>query len=205
MQKVQHALAAVMLFADGMRVLQAGQGGLTFWIGVAEVVSGLALVVIVARAIRHTPHAAFGLGAHAEPHHGIDWVDLATAAMLTVEAISHWHERHHLPRPTLLSAALMLLLGLFHGKFQRFMHRRRALHVNDDGLSIGGRRPWNRRLTLGWDEVARIDLSDTTALIVATDGRERRIDLADLYNAPHVVEALEAARTRLPAARPAPP
>ena len=52
---------------------------------------------------------------------------------------------------------------------------------------------------LAWNQVARIDVSSDEARIVATDGRERRIDLLDLYNAPDVVRAFDTARRRITA------
>ena len=96
-----------------------------------------------------------------------------------------------------------LAMGLLHGPIKAKQTRRRALRITEDGLTIAGR--FFTRFSAAWRDIARIDLDATEARIVTTDGRERRINLADSRNAPALREALLVARARQTRALGAPP
>lgn len=70
-----------------------------------------------------------------------------------------------------------------------------TLRLGEDDLFVGGR--LFRTLRLKWADVASIDIGPRYALVKARDGRQRKLDLADLEGADHVRAALEAARLRL--------
>jgi hypothetical protein len=103
------------------------------------------------------------------------------------------------PRPTILLAVVMLGIGLAHGRLAAWGDRRRELRVGPEGVSV----PLKRfgRMTLGWAEVASIEIDDRVAVIAAADGRSTRIDLTDVLQPAAVRDALMTARTFLDDAR----
>jgi hypothetical protein len=194
-QKLQHAVPSVVLLMDGVRRLRDNAHGESLLLAIAEVTVSVLVIGFMARAARR-------LRAGAAPDHGggghhIDWIDICLAAMLTVEALMHQHETGHLPRPTILLAVTMLALGLMHGRLAAFRDRRRTLRITDEGVSVPGR--FFKRLTLPWDQVARVEIDTRNARIVAVDGREQRIDFGDVLNVDAVREALAQASARLEA------
>jgi hypothetical protein len=207
-QKLQHAVPAVALLVAGAQGLLHGERGFALALAVFEIgVSALLLRSLVKelREALHPHHAGHG-------SHGVDWFDFFAAGVLTAEALEHWHIHHHLPRPTLLLAAVTLLLGLFHGRVAARAARRRHLRIDAAGIRIRGR--FFRRFFASWTDLERIDLDapgdpgdpgGRWAHIVARDGRKRRIDLADLRNAQEVRDALLAAREHLTPAESLPP
>jgi hypothetical protein len=148
LQKLQHALPAVVLLGAGVDRLRHGEQGF-----------GLAL------------------------------------AVLTAEALEHWYTTHHLPRPMLLTAAITLALGLFHSQLSAALGPRRSLRIDEAGIRV--RRRFCRAFVASWADLERIEVDAGKARIVARDGRERRIDLADLQNGADVRQALLAAQARL--------
>ncbi|MEO8681441.1 MAG: hypothetical protein ABI665_20505 [Vicinamibacterales bacterium] len=209
-QKIQHAAPSLVLLGDGLTRIGSGDPGQSLVLGVVEVIAAVLVIGTVARGImrlrkgkgRGNPKglpppadAPQTHDAHDSPvHHGLDWIDLCIGGMLVVEAYMHWHETGHVPRPTVLLAVVMLGLGLFHGRITAYAHKRRAMHVSADGISIPGRFPF-MRLTLPWSDVASVDFDDGVALIVAHDGRRRRVAMADSLEPNLVRDALLAAKT----------
>ncbi|HKH43251.1 MAG TPA: hypothetical protein VKM72_01160, partial [Thermoanaerobaculia bacterium] len=114
-----------------------------------------------------------GHSAHVEHAHGVDWIDILIAGVLAVEAVEHWHTHHHLPRPTVLLAALMLALGLFHGRLAALTARRRALRIDAGGIRIGKR--FFRQFVAHWPDIERIDVNEKSACIVTRSGRKQLI------------------------------
>jgi len=202
-QKLQHAVPAVALLVTGAQGLLHGEHGIGLALAIGEVVTSALLLRTLAKelaAARH-PHGA----SHEGAHHGVDWFDVFASGVLTAEALEHWHTHHHLPRPTLLLAAVTLALGLLHGRLAAFAARRRHLRIDAAGIRLRGR---FRRFFASWTDLERIDLDDPGgrwAHIASRDGRTWRIDLADLKNAQEVREALLAAREHLMAASELPP
>lgn len=202
-QKAQHAVPSFFLIADGLERLGAGAG----WsrvLGAAEVVFAGAVIGTFIRAIRalRRPVAAPGDEAAAHAHGGIDWVDLSIGAMLLVEALVHRQESGHLPRPTILLASAVIVLGLAHGRITALAARRRVLTVSDEGLSLPGR--FFRTVRFSWEDLAAIDVGDRSAQLLLRNGRTRLIDLDDVTEPTKVKAALLDARSKVAPPPPAP-
>jgi hypothetical protein len=194
-QQLQHALPALVLLLDGLQRLSAGGGGVGPAIAVTEVVVSVLVLAFFASAVHQYRAAAV----HAFVVHSVDWLDLVLAALFAVEALVHRQETGHLPRPAILMAALMLVLGLFHGRLMRLSERHLSLRVDDDGVQIGGR--FFRRFTATWHEITAMEMDASRARLMLKSGRTRRVDLTDLSNAADVQAALAEARRRWRAAR----
>ena len=194
-QKLQHAVPSIVVLGDGIEHLSHDPHGVDLALGVAEVAVSVLVIGVVIRGFRQLRARPVSDDPHAR-HHGVDWIDICLGAMLSVEAYAKFHATGHVPRPTILLAIVMIAIGLLHGKVKTFGDRRREMRVSPDGLSVPGRRPF-QRLTLTWPEVQSIDMDDRTALVTAIDGRTRRIDLADAVQPQAIRDALLAARTLL--------
>lgn len=195
-QKLQHAIPSIVVLGDGLTHVQDDPHGLSLALGAAEIAVSAIVIVLVIRGIRQLLKAA----AHApHDHFGVDWIDLSLGAMLMVEAYAKYHATHHIPRPTILLAVAMTTIGLLHGKLVRRGTERRMLRVTSEGVSLP-KRPFSR-LTLTWDEIAEIAIGPEKARVIAHDGREQAIDLADAMDAPALRAALEEARLRLDGSR----
>jgi hypothetical protein len=190
LQKMQHAVPAVPLLFQGLKVLGDQAHGFELALGVTEVVTSAFLLSTVARALRAARSSA---PAHAA--HGIDWAHVWAAGVLFAEAGERWHLNHHVARPVILTAIFTLALGIFHGKVMAVKSRRRQLRIDDDGICVtrGPRRRW----TSTWQELADVTITEKQATLRTRKGSERRIDLADLFNAAEVTAALVVARERL--------
>jgi hypothetical protein len=150
---------------------------------------------MLAASIVQTLRATRQPGTHSHDRHEIDWIDIWAAGVLFAEAAERWHLRHHIARPTILTALVTLAFGLFHGRIVAFGRRRRGLRITDEGLSVAGR-PF-RRFRAPWSEIASISLGERSAEIRTRAGRVRRIDFTDLHNAGSVRAALEDANQRV--------
>ena len=192
-QKLNHAIPALALLVAGAQAVGGGERGFGFYLGVFEVASAVALIVLTARELRsvlhpkqpHQPeHPA------RDEHHGVDWVDIAAGFVLVAETLEHWRTTGHIQRPTVLTAAVTFAMGLLHGRVHSFTGRRRTLHVTEDGIDIP-RRPFKaRRLQATWAELQSIEVGPRWAVVTTRAGRVRRVDL-------HDVEHEEAARAAL--------
>lgn len=195
LQKIQHAIPAAGLLAAGVQALLHREHGFALALAIGEVVFSVLLLRSLKKTLfsaRRSDHS--GHDAHAGHGHGVDWFDIFAACVLTVEALEHWHTHNHLPGPTLLTAAVTLGLGLFHGRIAAHAARRRSLRIDAAGIRIRGR--FFRRFFAPWHDIESIDLDESKARIVTRGGRQRRINLADLLNAPKVREALLTAQER---------
>ncbi len=195
-QKLQHALPSFVVLGDGIAHLSHDPSGIDLALGIVEV--GVAVLVIGSvtrgfRELRQHTAAAHADQVHA---HGIDWIDLSLAAMLSIEAYAKYHATAQIPRPTILLAVAMFAIGMFHGRIAAWGDRRRELRVGPEGISVPGKRGFSR-LTLAWAEVASIELDDRAAVVAATDGRSQRIELTDAFQPKAVRDALMSARTLL--------
>jgi hypothetical protein len=197
-QKLQHAAPVLILLPAGLRAVGEGARGFALALAIFEIVSSVLLIGSFFAAIRkarrpvdhgHLPH----------PHHGPDWIDVATAAVLFAEAAERYHLTHHVARPTILLGLVLLTIGLLHGRIVRRAEKRFTLRVEDGGLFVGGK-PF-RAIRAPWDEVAAIEVGARFATIKLRGGRERKLDLADLEGAQHVRHALTDAQSRAAAAR----
>lgn len=190
LQKLQHAIPAVALLGAGVQRLMQGERGLGLALAVGELVVS---VLLLRSAVKEL--AAIRRPESVHDHHGVDWFDIFAAGVLTAEALEHWHTHHHLPRPTLLMAAITLALGLFHNRLATVVPSAQALRIDADGIRL--RRRFRRQFFAPWADVERIDVDEATARIVSRGGKERSIDLTDLRNASEVRAALTAAQERL--------
>jgi hypothetical protein len=200
-QKLQHAVPGIVLLLAGLQALTESPHGAALALAIFELASSALLLANTARSVhanRHLLHrSVHGHAAHAA-HHGIEWFDIFAAAVVIAEGFEHrLHGGHHFPRPAMLTAAILLVLGVFHGRIQQFAEGRRALKVSEVGISIGGRPFKQRRVRAQWADLKSIDIGDRWAVISTRAGRERTLDLADLEGAEHVRAALETARERL--------
>lgn len=199
-QKLQHAIPSIVVLGDGIDHLSHDPHGVDLVIGVAEVAVSVLVMGAVIRGFRQLRAKPASHDPHVHHHHGVDWIDVCLGAMLSVEAYATFHATGHVPRPTILLAVVMLAIGLLHGRVATFGDRRREMRINAQGLSLPGRRPF-QRLTLSWPEVQSIDIDDYTVVVTAIDGRTRRIDLADVVHPETIRAALLSARTLLDEAR----
>jgi hypothetical protein len=190
-QQVQHVVAAAGLLFSGAQSLSAGAGGLELALAVAGMITGALLLAAFARSVRLTRPAA----AHHAHARGVDWMEIWAAAVLLAEAAERWHARHHFPGPQLLTAVITLAIGVFHERVAARRERRRSLRLTADHLHIGRNR--FSHFTAPWREIAEIVVSDGEATIRTHKGRTRRLNLADLENAPEVRAALHDAQRRL--------
>jgi hypothetical protein len=197
-QKLQHAIPSVVVLGDGLAHLQHEPHGVSLALGAAEVlVSGLVIGSVVRGFLKLRAGAAPAAPGHA--HHGVDWIDLSLGAMLLVEAYAKYHATADVPGPTVLLGAAMIVLGFVHGRIAAWGDRRLELRVDDAGISVPGR--FFRRLSLAWPQVAEITDGPAIARVIALDGRDQQIDLADAVNADALRAALADARARLDADR----
>jgi hypothetical protein len=197
-QKLQHAIPSLVVLGDGLTHLSNEPHGIELALGVVEVAAALAVMITVVRGFKqvfkrpadaHTGHT----------HHGVDWIDISIGLMLFVEAYAKYHETHHIPRPTLLLGAVMIGIGMLHGKLLAWGSRRRMLRVTPEHISMP-KRPFFR-VTLPWANVASIDIDDRYATVIAIDGRKQRFDLKDMADPQAVRDAFMQARTALDESR----
>jgi hypothetical protein len=200
-QKLQHAVPAVVVLIDGIAHLSHDPHGLDLWLGIAEVAVSLLVIGSMIRGFRALRQQIAASDHAAHSHHGIDWIDISLGAMLSVEAYAKFHDTARLPRPTIVLALTMFALGLLHGRIAAWGNARRELRVDGVGIRVPGRTPLSRSLTLAWAEVASIEADDRFAVVTATDGRTRRIDLSDVLQPKAVRDAIVAARASLDEAR----
>jgi len=193
-QKIQHAAPAVVLFGAGITALREGPHGAGLLLAIVEIVSSALLMGSFARAIRKARRPA-NAAEHPHHHHGVDWIDIFTAAVLFAEAWEHYHVTHHVKRPTIALGVALLVIGLLHGRILRRSEKRRSLRVDEEGLYVGGK-PF-RSLRATWDEIAAIDVAERWGTITLKNGRVRKLDLPDLEGSHHVRAALAAAQQRL--------
>jgi hypothetical protein len=196
-QKFQHAVPAAPLLFAGLQAMSGGAHGLELALAIFEILTSVLLLGTVAREIRGLRRSA-PQSAHAA-HHGVDWVHIFAACVLVAEVLEHYHLTHHIRRPTLLTAVVTLALGLFHGRLQRLSERRLVLRVEDEGIHVGGK--FFQTFRAAWADVASIHVGDRNASIKTRDGRERRLNLADLHGVEQVRAALADAQSRAAAAR----
>ena len=198
-QKLQHAVPSIVVFSDGLDHLSHHPALADLALGGFEVVASVLVIGSVLWGFRQLRHHTAKAHADDHHHHGVDWIDISLGVMLLVEGYSKYHASGHVPRPTLLLAAVMFAVGALHGRLAAWGDRRRELRVGPDGISMSFRK--FMRLTLPWDQVASIDTGGRYAVITATDGRSARIDMQDVFYPTAVRDALMNANTFLDEAR----
>lgn len=194
LQKANHAIPAAALLATGIRSLTEGSHGFGLALGAVQIATSATLIVAIVQGLRATR----GPARH-HHRHGIEWIDIWAAGMLFAEAAERGHVRHHISRPTILTALITLALGLFHSRIAAVGQRRRAVRVTSDGMFVGGK-PF-RPFSAPWQDIASISVTDRVAEVRTRGGRVRRVDLADLRNAEEVRAAFAEGSRRLSALR----
>jgi len=86
-QKLEHAIPALVLLFLGLSTLKEGASGLGLAVAIAEIVSSVLLLVAMARAAHRLRRPHPSATSHA---HGVDWIDIFAATMLGVEALEKW-------------------------------------------------------------------------------------------------------------------
>jgi hypothetical protein len=196
-QKLQHAIPTAGLLTAAFQSLNAGAHGFELALAIAEIVTSVKLLQMLAKSARETLAPR---GKHTHHGHGVDWFDIWAAGMLFTEAAERWHLHHRIPAATLATAAVTLGIGLLHGRIAARNERRRSMRLTGDHLFIGGRNKFIRNFTAKWDDIDAITMTEREAVIRTKQGKKRRVNLADLENAADVREALHAAQRRLEAA-----
>lgn len=194
LQKATHAIPAASLLTVGVQALTEGVRGFGLAFAVIQIGTSAMLMVTIFRGLRAT-----GRPAHHAHRHGVDWIDIWAAGVLLAEAAERWHLRHHISRPTILTALLTLGLGVFHGRIAAFGQRRRSIRITSDGISVGGKplRPFSAP----WRDIASISVTGRIAEVRTRGGRVRRVDLSDLRNGEDVRAAFAEGSNRLAAFR----
>jgi hypothetical protein len=202
-QKLQHAIPGFVLLMAGLETLGHGPHGTELGMAIFEIAASVLLLGSMARTLHsnrhllrrsdstHHPHVAH------RAHRGIEWADLFAAAVLIAEGLERKMHGHHFPRPAILAAATLAVMGLMHGRLQHFAQARRSLRVTDDALFVPGRPFKVRRLHATWADLRSIEVGERWAVIRTRAGRVRKLDLADLEGESHVRSALLHARQLL--------
>ena len=187
-QKLPHILGAIGLLADGvMRLPHATE---TYGLALAGAELLTSVLVLGAFLWSLATMRARTDAAQTHEPHGVDWVDLLLGAMFAVEAAAHHYETNHWPRPTILLAATMVVVGLLHGPITAMARRRRGLEITNKGLRIGR---GLRRFAADWADLKPIAISERWAVLETTNGTQHRVDLSDLGNEQQVRDALREA------------
>jgi hypothetical protein len=184
----------------GLQAVAGGHHGFGFLLGVFEIVSAGALIVLTLREMRGAlPGAAAAHHHHPHAHPAVDWVDITAGFMLVAEVLEHWHLTGHVKRPIVLTALLTFAMGLWHGRMHRRITTKRTLRVTDEGITVPARPFKARKIDAAWRDLRSIDVGDRWAVVTTRAGRQRRLDLHDMEAEDHVRAALLEARHRLSA------
>jgi len=198
---LQHILPAGVLVIAGLQQFTEEPHGWGLALAIVEIVVGLLMLGALARTAyasrhllkrradpSHTPH-------HSHPN--VEWENFIAAALVLAEGWEHrMHGGHHFSRPAILTAAVLIVTGSFHGRILRAAQRRRSLRVSDAGLYVPGRPFKARKIDATWADVASIEIGERWAVIDTRAGRVRKLDLSDLDHAADVRHALEEAKRR---------
>ncbi|HEX5473457.1 MAG TPA: hypothetical protein VFX12_02250 [Vicinamibacterales bacterium] len=194
LQKIQHLVPCAALLIAGVQLLGSNPRGFPLALAFIEIGASLPFLVSVLRSLHRMRR---GVAGHAHTGSGVDWADVLASGVLGAEALDRWHRTGHIARPQILTAVIILVIGLLHGRLSGLGERRRALRIDDEAIATGRQRPFRRRFRARWDEIVAIEIGEREARIRRRDGRVRRFDLADLENAEEVRRALEGAREEL--------
>jgi hypothetical protein len=155
-QVVQHLFAAVLLIITGWDHLGHGRVLPYF-----EVAAGAILIAAAIREkVRHT-------------HSRVGWLEIAGAAMLTVEAFAKLDQRHHLLFYILgfVQPAVLLAFGVFDVQIAR----RRYLKADEHGLELRTRLFWWKRVP--WEGLRTYRIGEKALFL-----DERKVSLRDVMN-----------------------
>jgi hypothetical protein len=168
MQTAQHFIAAIMLITNGWTHLTAHESHHTA-LAVFEVVGGALLIgAVIFEKVRHSRGA----------HSNIGWVEIAGAAMLTVEAINKLVEPHTvaLRIVSFIPPILLLLFGIFDVKMRELAQ----IRATDDELTMRVRFLFRKRVK--WSDVRSARAAGEKLVIDHHDGTTREISMRDIKN-----------------------
>jgi hypothetical protein len=176
-QKLQHVFPAGVLLVAGLQeFVGEAPHGWVLALAIVEIVVGLMMLGALGHAVRR--HRK---GRHAHSHGEVEWENFIAAAMVLAEGWEHrLHGGHHFPRPALLTALVLVVTGLLHGRIMRAAQRRRSLRVSDERLYLPGRPFKAAKIDASWTELASIDIGERWAMVTTRTGRVRKVDLTDL-------------------------
>jgi hypothetical protein len=185
MDLLGHAAAAAGLLTAGMDRLSAGDGALA----ALELAGAAALGVAIVRELR----------ARGEEPARVSWLNLLAAAVLQGEWYAAWSGGGKLVSPVLLSGITAAVLAFMHPVIQRRRRERRALRIDDDGITLSMGR--FRRYSARWSELRALSAEADALRFVRTGGGERRVSLRMITNRAEVSRAVADAAERMGIAR----
>jgi hypothetical protein len=173
--KVQHLIGGVPLLLDGVAKLgeQAERP-------MAIVEIAVATVVVAAFVKELRAHVR----SHGHVHDSFGWFDLAAGGLLIFEAFHGARTKPGYERPQFFSGMATIALGVFHARLLAFKARRRYLKLHENGLEFRINR--FRRVSIAWNDLARLDLAGPTAVFHLKSGRCQKLRLSVWQNADEV-------------------
>ena len=162
-QIAQHVIAAFVLVNAGI------EHGAHSPLAIAEIVAGGLLIVSVLRERRQGGH-----------HGGIAWVELAGAAMVTVEAIEKTKGPHHVSF-IILSFVQPMILFTF-AVFDAQIAHARYLKADDEYLEMRLRLLFGRRIA--WEKIRSFSVNGTTIVLEGV----RKLSLKDVLDRDEAVQ-----------------
>jgi hypothetical protein len=122
LMKVQHAVPGTVLIQEGIHSIREGVEGWHRLLAVSEIVVCAAVFISLARAL---PQLARDVRSKTVPHihMGIDWVDIFLGGMLFTEAWAKYLDHGHVARPTVLLGIVMIVYGIWGGKYIAWKNR----------------------------------------------------------------------------------
>jgi hypothetical protein len=164
----------------------------------AQGVAGIALLVAIVREV-------WEIRAKVDRDHGISWVNLFAAVVLTAGLVQRYQTTGRFSRPVALTAILAAVLAFFGPRIKRRQARNRSVRLDDDGIHF--RLGPFRRFSARWDDIAALHRDGSTLRVDLNDGRTRSVRLRLVSNRDEVFAALaeHAAPRGIPSAAPAAP
>jgi hypothetical protein len=181
---VGHGAAALGLISAAMDGLPARTGGATALVAV-ELAAAAALVIAIRRELRTRDEDGAA---------GISWLNLVAAAVLLVQWYVELRGGGKWFSPELLGGIVAGALALLHPVIQRRRRARRALRIDDAGITLSFGR--FRRFSAPWSHLRTANVDADGLHFVTTDGVEQRVSLRMIRNAAEVADAVRAAAER---------
>jgi hypothetical protein len=183
-QTAQHLIGGFVLASNGWTHLTAPGGAKHPLLAVMEIGAAVLLAsVVILETFRHSR------GAHSK----VGWVEIAGAAMLSVEAITRLFEPHKLALRILsfVPPIMLLLFGIFDFRLQQMPQ----LRATDDDFRMRIR--FIRRRSVKWTDVRAVRTDADNLFVDRNDGGTTRFKMRELKNkAEAMAWALEQFRRR---------
>lgn len=120
---------------------------------------------------------------------GVSWTNIIIGVLLIIENTLRVHEgQHKVFSPTLLTGVSSLVIGLGQGRLMRRKGKLRAVRISDTHLFV--RLSKFHQFSRPWSEIARIEEQQDSLLLIARDGKSRRIKLKRYDNGADVRTAI---------------